>query len=915
MNVQAEVEEIKGALRTIEGSVAGLRRRVELLEGATRVAPVVQPRAVAPVEAVSLPPPSVVEKPAEFVPPVLARVVRPTPAPEPPRTNRWREWLEPLQLWPPASEENQESRLVAWWATRLGAALAVIGLVFFGIYVSRNSVPWVRLGELLAATAGVLGGGHWLERKLPKFGAVIVGAGLALLYFCAYAAYALPAVKTIESPFVGVGWQAVAVLVVFAAAWWRGSPATATMAVVLGFLAAAFSVEHDAQAFALVAALMLGGAAVGLRWGRDWEAPSALGVPCSWLLFLQVTLRHDMAIEVLWGWAVLNFALFYLRDWVPARQHGRKPIGRDRAVQTVNSSLALVGVAVATLLARDSALGEFYFGAGGLLLAAALGWWWLDREEPLAAVFFCKAASLVALGVIDECEGRSRALVLLAQAGVLLLGAKQTGMRSMRVMLALVWAVAAGFFIHDVVLATLPFNTAVIGALVFLTGSALMHGWHERWFEDDEAFHWMGGALVGVLGLAWLANYDALPWLPMAGVGIAVLLAGAAWVTGGARVPLLAAALIAMGAHFWAATGVDSVWLWWNELGLLGSAVLAGWLIDRTRASNEWAAQVYRGLVVAIAVGTLVQTLFIGLSPTVALAAAVGVGLAMAGLAPRWPQWRWAAWSTLAVAIGLLRHAVLDWRGGDAWVVVAAMGALLLPAWLSVSPVRRESLGSAKVRDFILALQIALGSALALMALEASFAPRPRLYALAAGLLLYVGLAWRAKLSAALPAASVVALIGLNWMLVQAPEANGNEVLAVVVAAAAVAAVPLLARKFRVEAPEVWREGAPWVHAGLALLVVLALFQQQRGGLAPYVTVLCAGAAIATFVAGLFGASRAYRLVGLGGLALCVARLFAVDLHSMLYRILAFVALGGVLLFVGFSYHRFRHLIADEKKL
>ena len=78
MNVQAEVEEIKGALRTIEGSVAGLRRRVELLEGATRVAPVVQPRAVAPVEAVSLPPPSVVEKPAEFVPPVLARVVRPT---------------------------------------------------------------------------------------------------------------------------------------------------------------------------------------------------------------------------------------------------------------------------------------------------------------------------------------------------------------------------------------------------------------------------------------------------------------------------------------------------------------------------------------------------------------------------------------------------------------------------------------------------------------------------------------------------------------------------------------------------------------------------------------------------------------------------------------------------------------------
>ena len=52
-----------------------------------------------------------------------------------------------------------------------------------------------------------------------------------------------------------------------------------------------------------------------------------------------------------------------------------------------------------------------------------------------------------------------------------------------------------------------------------------------------------------------------------------------------------------------------------------------------------------------------------------------------------------------------------------------------------------------------------------------------------------------------------------------------------------------------------------------------------------------------------------WRLVGL---ALCVPRMFLVDLHSTLYRIVAFGALGAVLLWVGFSYHRFRHLIAED---
>ena len=57
---------------------------------------------------------------------------------------------------------------------------------------------------------------------------------------------------------------------------------------------------------------------------------------------------------------------------------------------------------------------------------------------------------------------------------------------------------------------------------------------------------------------------------------------------------------------------------------------------------------------------------------------------------------------------------------------------------------------------------------------------------------------------------------------------------------------------------------------------------------------------------------RAARLAGLSGLALCIPGVFIVDIDSTLYRIGAFFVLGVVLLWVGFSYHRFRHLIAND---
>ncbi|MCX6951013.1 MAG: hypothetical protein NTV51_02325, partial [Verrucomicrobia bacterium] len=135
-------------------------------------------------------------------------------------------------------------------------------------------------------------------------------------------------------------------------------------------------------------------------------------------------------------------------------------------------------------------------------------------------------------------------------------------------------------------------------------------------------------------------------------------------------------------------------------------------------------------------------------------------------------------------------------------------------------------------------------------------------------------------------------------------------------AVAGIAVVATLLARFlpagRLWASATMRAARAWIFPGAGLALAFGLMLAQRGGLQPYVTVGWGVAALAWFGFGLFARSRPDRLLGLAGLALCVPRTFLVDLHSTLYRIVAFGALGAVLLWVGFSYHRFRHLIADD---
>jgi len=448
--------------------------------------------AIAPVPTVAIERPQAapVETPAE--PPLLPPIRQPSPVPAPTPDvestwSRLRAALQQFQLWPPSGESNTEVRLGAWWATRIGALLAVIGVVFFGIYVSLATPPWVKLAELLAVVGGVGALGLWLERRLPKFGAVVFGGALALMYFSAYAAYAVPATRVLDQAWQGVAAQLVAVGAVFAAAQWRRSASVATMAVALGYVAAWFSFATGLGGLALSMALVLAAGAVALRLVHGWAAPVAVALPLAYAVYARFAVvawsrTTGDTVEQAWLWLMGFGMVFFWSDWWPGRSARELVDGRGRALQSINASLAIALGLVVTLRLNQGSLSIFYVGAA--LLCGLGAWAWRGREgsAALVALLACKAAGLLGLAVIAEFSGHVRALVLLTQAFALLVTARSSAIKALRVSATVVWGTALLFFLGQAVGDAGQWGRAtVVAAVAFVGGAAWWLGWNERW--------------------------------------------------------------------------------------------------------------------------------------------------------------------------------------------------------------------------------------------------------------------------------------------------------------------------------------------------------------------------------------------------------------------------------------------------
>ena len=993
----AERRELSKAIPAAEASVA------EVISERVRVA------AAAPEPAA---------KPASPPAPKFASVARPGPSP-------LRVWLERLQLWPPAADgaEGAEARLGAWWATRVGMFLAVVGVVFFGIHISRHVPAWVKFVELLAVAGGVSALGLWLGKRLAAFGEVVFAGGLSLFFFAAYAGHAVPAVRVFPELWMSIAAQLAAVAGIVTAALWRRSAMIATLAVGLGYVTALVSSRGGLEGCALGAGALLAAVSVGFKRARAWEGPSVLALLGAYAVFGLGLLEAQAA-----GSATLSVAprpylagvavLFFTRDWRRGGAVSAKSAPVEELwFQSANSSLALVCGVWAALGWYRAEL-EWFYGGAALLLAA--GAWRRAKQEGsgdvVSAVLLAKASGALTLAVIEVAGARDAALALLVQAWVLAWTARRIGSKVLAAATGLVAMVAVYFFaIHGFEIAPV-WSMVAAKAVLFSLGLTLLASEAGKWLVKDGEARGLIEAMAATVAAAGL------------------LVALNRWTPGG-REPALALGLAcAFGVAAWLGKSVSSrwaalglataaqLWLWgmtsgepaaptlgWNALVVVGATAAAA-LLARSRAVSATAW--------ALAAAGTVLTLFALWLPEHALVGATLLAVAF-GLSVRIAPGRHFSWvAALAVALGTVRWLGEGLDGDLASVGASALLAWALPVWLRARPEvdlerRSEPMAEAMERLQVLcatllslralaeldhhgSLGLSLaGAGMAVYALAFRPGVRPALAAswifwcaaaLVAGFargdagcwLATASLAWLPALAwvrvpehwkteltgwrrgagtvqvalasllgvtvateifsgagrvfafvgvtlvaalvarpgavvAAKAAAGILAawmsLLACHEISVGAAEGAGAGLAAALTAATAAATLPLWLVRGRGEAETLGR----YAGSGAALGLAFFLFAFQRGELAPYATVGWGLTAILLFMAGLFLRTAPYRVVGLAGLAMCLPRMFIVDLNSALHRIVAFIVLVHVLLWVGFSYHRFRHLVSDRE--
>src|SRR5690606_6887423 len=118
----------------------------------------------------------------------------PPPLPEPATSSRQ------------ADGETLEMRLGQVWLVRIGIVVLLTGLVFLGNYAYHEFIDRVgAIGKLalMALAGGALSAtGWWLQRReaFRNFGRVLLGGGLATLYYTTYASHFVPTLRVISSP-------------------------------------------------------------------------------------------------------------------------------------------------------------------------------------------------------------------------------------------------------------------------------------------------------------------------------------------------------------------------------------------------------------------------------------------------------------------------------------------------------------------------------------------------------------------------------------------------------------------------------------------------------------------------------------------------------------------------------------------
>ncbi|MGJ3244154.1 MAG: DUF2339 domain-containing protein [Opitutales bacterium] len=481
------------------------------------------------------------------------------------------EILTALRLMPPRrAEGSSEADMVAWWAVRIGTLLAVIAGVFFGVYINQSTAAVVKFVQLLAVALAFTGFGFWLEKRLPRLGTVVIAGGWALLFFTAFAAYAVPAVQVIQNPAWGVALQGLVALPLCGLALFRRDEALLGLGFGFAYVTAFFSFYTGLPAYAYYASLILALAAALTAWRSRLRAASwaeAVGSPAVfavWFLWIQPPFGHALtgpgAAGVFLVWCSVVRLLGDIRATHGTTDATVRPNVDWRRMYLVGSNALLLGIGGLFFWARAEAwLATFLFGAAAFCLTAAGAYRLLREDGDLVAAFTVKGAALAALFLLETLSGAARPLALLAEAAVLLAAHSRRPRAWREILWMAVWVVSAALAYEQAAggfggYAWRIWTWETTQLLLWLAGSFALWAWarHSLGILRDQPLRvWMILLTIGLAaGWALVAkgqgfNHALAPTLLC---GMAFLAAaGFAWKTGWFPARLMAALQLGQG--------------------------------------------------------------------------------------------------------------------------------------------------------------------------------------------------------------------------------------------------------------------------------------------------------------------------------------------------------------------------------
>jgi hypothetical protein len=820
---------------------------------------------------------------------------------------------------------------------RIGIVVVLTSLVFFGNLAYHNYLsqlgPGGKVALLYLTGAALLGGGIWWQRKAAKeslrnYGQVLFAGGLAAVYFTTYAAHYSERLRVIASPELdGVLLLAWAGFI----AWIADRKKSAVLALFgVGLAYYTSFISRSVEFFTLYSNLVLTLTAVVFLVRNRWATVTFGSLVATyagygfWRFFDGSAWHWAGPDQALWFgagflmayWLVFTAGVFLSRD--------QKFAGQSRAsLLTLNNGAFFTMFLLTMFQMRQGRFWEFLLIYGAVLLALAVVSGRVLRQEPLAMnAYLTQGLLLVTIGLITKFAGLQLALMLASESVILLMLGQQ---RKNIVLLAgafLAAGLAVGWGVDGMRQNEPAGVYLAIGLGGLMMANTLMV--HRRSVAGFPALLRPPAAYFTILALViWLvATWDntSREHFPLVLTAEGAVLTFSIYLLRVREITLLAQGYVVLAQIFWLVTTFENSATppWWNPLSLL--AITLGlshwWQKQKVLALRAEIETLWQGVYALAIIGVL----YVWLSPQVeppgwlALTSLLAVGLTAYGVITR--AWLIAACGQIFIILSGAQFVVQLAQAEPPWrFPLAPIAALGLLSFSTLQWFRRKPEAGPRVR--LPLLQIALvyrwvALAMSLWWICQYIPARERIWLLALlGLWIFLWAGFRrSRESLLFGAVFTAAAVVLFWLpLVETPKVYWPNLVAIIALLAQRQAARRMPDRY-VLPPVV--HNAVIIIGGLSLwLFVSRWVRQYAGGF--YLTASWSGLALALFTTGIVLRERMYRWLGLAILGCALGRVVVFDIWRLeqLYRILSLLALGIVLLVLGFIYNKYQDKLRE----